>query len=66
MFILFFIFSDLCLTYGPRLLGALETEPVTELLTQGRRSRINRTKALATWATKEIRKLKTATQQASW
>lgn len=48
------------------MLAALDAEPVTELLTSGRRSRVNRTKALATWATKEVRKLKAAAQQASW
>lgn len=61
----FIIFSsDLCSAFGSKLFGVLDVEPVNELLTQGRRSRVNKTKTLATWAIKEMRKLKTATS--SW
>lgn len=50
--------GDLCTAFGTKLLDILDVEPVNELLTQGRRSKINKTKSLANWATKEIRKLK--------
>ena len=36
----------------------LEKETIQSLLTQGRRSKVQKAKTLATWATKEIRKLK--------
>ena len=36
----------------------LEKETIQNLLTQGRRSKVQKAKTLATWATKEIRKLK--------
>nr|CAD7587406.1 unnamed protein product [Timema genevievae] len=52
--------GDLCTAFGAKTLPLLDTEPIIELLTLGRRSRVSRTKALATWATKEVRKLKAA------
>ncbi|XP_063242784.1 importin subunit beta-1 isoform X2 [Bacillus rossius redtenbacheri] len=52
--------GDLCAAFGVKILPLLDVEPITDLLTQGRRSRVNKTKTLATWATKEIRKLKNA------
>jgi importin subunit beta-1 len=36
----------------------VDNEVIAELLTQGRRSKTNKTKMLAMWATKELRKLK--------
>lgn len=42
------------------MLSLLDVEPISDLLTQGRRSKITKTKALSQWATKEIRKLKNA------
>jgi len=55
------LIGDLCSAFGSKLFTMLDVEPVNELLTQGRRSRISKTKTLATWATKEMRKLKAAT-----
>ncbi|KDR09654.1 hypothetical protein L798_00780 [Zootermopsis nevadensis] len=56
--------GDLCTAFGAKMLPLLDVEPINELLSQGRRSRASKTKTLATWATKEVRKLKTATS--SW
>ncbi|OXU27419.1 hypothetical protein TSAR_008605, partial [Trichomalopsis sarcophagae] len=52
------LLGDLVTVFGVKLLPMIETEALTDLLNKGRRSRTNRTKNLATWATKEIRKLK--------
>ena len=35
----------------------LDVEPISDLLTAGRRSKTSKTKTLSTWATKEIRYL---------
>ncbi|KAH3770842.1 importin subunit beta-1-like isoform X1 [Dreissena polymorpha] len=58
------LIGDLCTTFGNVLLPLVDKEPVTSLLTKGRRSKANKCKTLATWATKEIRKMKNAAQ--SW
>ncbi|XP_044266486.1 importin subunit beta-1 isoform X2 [Tribolium madens] len=50
--------GDLCTAFGAPLLQLLDLEPINEMLAQGRRSGTNRTKTLANWATKELRKLK--------
>lgn len=50
--------GDLCTVFGQRVLPYLETRPIIDLLQAARRSRTPRTKTLANWATKEIRKLK--------
>ncbi|CAH0557204.1 unnamed protein product [Brassicogethes aeneus] len=52
------IVGDLCAAFGAPMVQLLDLEPINEMLAQGRRSRVNRTKTLATWATKELRKLK--------
>jgi len=52
------LIGDLCAAYGRDIVGLLDVEPISELLTAGRRSKANKTKTLSTWATKEIRKLK--------
>ncbi|XP_041984878.1 importin subunit beta [Aricia agestis] len=57
--------GDLCSVFGARVLPLLESRPLLELLQQARMSRTPRTKMLANWATKEIRKLKTQTPIAS-
>jgi len=57
-------FSDLCTAFGGKVLPILDVESIQDLLTQGRRSRVSKTKTLATWATKEVRKLKSAAS--SW
>jgi importin subunit beta-1 len=56
----FIDFRDLCTAFGANMLALVDVEPVTELLTQGRRSKTGKTKSLSQWATKEIRKLKNA------
>jgi importin subunit beta-1 len=38
----------------------LENETITALITKGKKSKNNRAKTLANWASKEIRKLKSA------
>lgn len=50
---------DLCTAFGKDVLKLVEARPmIHELLTEGRRSKTNKAKTLATWATKELRKLK--------
>ncbi|XP_781574.3 importin subunit beta-1 [Strongylocentrotus purpuratus] len=53
------LIGDLCAAFGTEMLGFLEQKVIQELLTEGRRSKVMKTKTLATWATKEIRKLRT-------
>ncbi|XP_011306914.1 importin subunit beta-1 isoform X1 [Fopius arisanus] len=61
------LLGDLVVAFGAKILPMVETEPLTELLTKGRRARVNKARALATWATKEIRKAKnTANSTSSW
>ncbi|ESN99747.1 hypothetical protein HELRODRAFT_101408 [Helobdella robusta] len=50
--------GDLCTTFGLSLQPMLEAESIQTLLTKGRRSKSNKVKTLATWAIKEIRKMK--------
>lgn len=52
------LLGDLVTVFGVQLLPVIDTDVITDLLNEGRRSRANKTKNLATWATKEIRKLK--------
>ncbi|NXD72677.1 IMB1 protein, partial [Eolophus roseicapillus] len=53
------LIGDLCTAFGKDVLKLVESRPmIHELLTEGRRSKTNKTKTLATWATKELRKLK--------
>ncbi len=59
------LFSDLCLAFGSSILSLVDVEPIAELLTQGRRSKVAKTKTLSQWATKEIRKLKNAINNVS-
>lgn len=58
--------GDLCTVFGQRVLPLLETRPLLDLLQAARRSRTPRTKTLASWATKEIRKLKQQPPLTSW
>lgn len=58
--------GDLCTVFGQRVLPLLETRPLLDLLQAARLSRTPRTKTLANWATKEIRKLKQQAPLASW
>ena len=50
--------------FGNAILPLVDNEAIGDLLTQGRRSKTARTKTLATWATKELRRMKNATS--SW
>ncbi len=56
-----FLYSDLCTAFGVNVLSMLDVDPISDLLTQGRRSKTSKTKTLSQWATKEIRKLKNIT-----
>ena len=50
---------DLCTVFGKDVMKLVEVRPlINDLLTEGRRSKTAKTKTLATWATKELRKLK--------
>ena len=51
---------DLCSAFGSDMLQLLDKESINSLLTKGRRSKTSKTKTLAQWATREIRKLKSA------
>lgn len=59
------LIGDLCIACGPSaghtLYQLIESKPaISELLTEGRRSKTSKTKSLAIWGTKELRKLKNA------
>jgi len=58
------LLGDLCTTFGASLLPIVEAHGValSELLSEGRRSKTSKTKTLATWATKEIKKLRANNQ----
>ncbi|XP_054707548.1 importin subunit beta-1-like [Uloborus diversus] len=55
------VIGDLCLAFGQSMLPLVDNEIINDLLTKGRRSKTTKAKTLATWASKEIRKLKNAT-----
>ena len=57
------LIGDLSTAFGANMLQFFDREPISSLLTKGRRSKAPKTKQLATWATRELRKLK---NQASW
>merc|ERR1712036_328 len=48
------LIGDLCAAFGRDIVTLLDVEPISELLTVGRRSKTSKTKTLSTWATKEI------------
>lgn len=52
------LIGDLVTSYGQQMLQYVERESMEKLLAEGKRSKVMKTKTLATWATKEIRKLK--------
>ncbi|XP_057717361.1 importin subunit beta-1 [Corythoichthys intestinalis] len=53
------LIGDLLTAFGKDIIKLLEAKPlINDMLTEGRRSKTSRTKTLATWATKELRKLK--------
>ena len=49
------------MAFGEQILPLCEKDPIQNLLTNGRRSKTGKTKTLAVWATKELRKLRPAT-----
>lgn len=52
------VIGDLCLAFGHSMLALVDNDTINDLLAKGRRSKVSKTKTLATWASKEIRKLK--------
>jgi len=54
------LIGDLVTAFTTSILQYVEKEAVANLMTKGRRSKAHKTKTLATWATKEIRKIKNA------
>jgi importin subunit beta-1 len=50
--------GDLCTAFGNNMLPLADTELVNSLLNKGRKSKTPKVKTLATWATREIRKMK--------
>ncbi|KAL9958290.1 hypothetical protein ACROYT_G035289 [Oculina patagonica] len=50
--------GDICSAFGAQVHPLLEKQAINELLQEGRRSKTHKTKQTATWATKEMRKLK--------
>lgn len=58
--------GDLC-SFGTNFLQFLDNEHIIRLIGEGKKSRTQRTRALANWASKELRKLKESPQViASW
>lgn len=53
------LIGDVAMTFGPQMAPLAEKEAIGNLLTAGRRSKTGKAKTLATWATKELKKLKT-------
>ena len=58
---------DLCIAFAPTcavsLATLIDSKPsIGNLLIEGRRSKTNKTKSLAAWGSKELRKLKTTAQ----
>lgn len=52
------LIGDLVSCFGQQLASVVENEAITYLINKGKKSKNNRTKTLANWASKEIRKLK--------
>ena len=52
------LIGDLVTSYGQQMIQYIEKDAIEKLLIEGKRSKIMKTKTLATWATKEIRKIK--------
>ncbi|KER30118.1 hypothetical protein T265_03383 [Opisthorchis viverrini] len=50
--------TDLVSAYGASILSLVDVDSIANVLQRGRRAKSSRTKNLAVWATKEIRKLK--------
>lgn len=56
------LIGDLCSAFGPKLYPLVDDPLINQLLVEGKKSRVNRTKSLCTWALKEIRKLPNETR----
>lgn len=52
------LIGDLLSSYGQAILPQIERDPFDKLLADGKRSRVTKTKTLANWVIKEMRKLK--------
>ncbi|XP_076643586.1 importin subunit beta Fs(2)Ket isoform X3 [Halictus rubicundus] len=59
------LLGDLVSVFGAKLLPIAETKPLADLLDKAKRSRNQKTKALAIWASKEVRKLHNAANSTS-
>lgn len=59
------LIGDMCSAFGPPLLQLVEDVHIQQLLAEGKNSRTGRTKTLANWALKEIKKLKQPANDAS-
>lgn len=57
--------GDMCAAFGPGLLPLVDVPQIQQLLLDGKNSRVSRTKMLANWALREMRKLKPPTNDAS-
>uniref|UniRef100_A0A2M4A3T7 Putative karyopherin importin beta 1 n=1 Tax=Anopheles triannulatus TaxID=58253 RepID=A0A2M4A3T7_9DIPT len=60
------LIGDMCSAFGSMMLPFVEDPSITELLNDGKNSRTGRTKTLATWALKEIKRLKNLPANTSW
>ncbi|VDD79992.1 unnamed protein product [Mesocestoides corti] len=58
------LIGDLVSAFGAQILPIVDVEQVQNVLTLGRRSKNSRTRSVANWATKEIKKLQNATKAA--
>lgn len=51
------LIGDLCCAFGEKIVKLFDTPKITQLLSEGKLSKTKKTRTLATWAIKEIRKL---------
>jgi importin subunit beta-1 len=52
------LIGDLVTSYGQQMIQYVDRDPIDKLLSDGKRSKVMKTKTLAAWAAKEIRKIK--------
>lgn len=52
------LIGDLVTSYGQEILQFVERDPIDKLIVEGKKSKVMRTKTLANWVLKEIRKVK--------
>ena len=53
------LIGDLVTSFNQQMIQYVERDVIDKLIAEGKRSKVMKTKTLATWATKEIRKIKT-------